>query len=230
MSKPQVVSSPRTAILDASVRLFGEHGYTGTTMRDIAKAVGVLPGSLYAHIDSKETLLLEIVESGIQRFLEVQDLIEASDAPADEKMRIAIKAHIGIVAENPGRTLVVFHQWRFLTEPNRTRAVEMRRRYAQTFMKILTDGIEQGIFRPDLDKRVVVFSVLGALNWTPEWYSPLGKMKAEEIGDRFADAMLLGLCMPGSAGRGTPKKAGTASKSTAKGAASTTRLRREKVS
>jgi len=193
MSKPQEVSTPRTAILDASVRLFGEHGYTGTTMRDIAKAVGVLPGSLYAHIDSKETLLLEIVESGIERFLAVQELVESSDAPADEKLRIAIKAHIAIVADDPGRTLVVFHQWRFLTEPNRTRAVAMRRRYAQTFMKILTDGMEKGVFRADLDKRVVVFSVLGALNWTPEWYLPDGEMDAEEIGNRFADTMLLGL-------------------------------------
>lgn len=203
MSKPQEVSSPRAAILDASVRLFGEHGYTGTTMRDIAKAVGVLPGSLYAHIDSKETLLLEIVESGIERFLAVQELVESSKAPADEKLRIAIKAHVAIVADDPGRTLVVFHQWRFLTEPNRTRAVSMRRRYAQTFMQILTEGMESGVFRADLDKRVVVFSVLGALNWTPEWYSPNGEMGAEEIGNRFADTMLLGLC----ANRGTSSKA-----------------------
>lgn len=196
-SKPQETSGPRAAILDASVRLFGEHGYTGTTMRDIAKAVGVLPGSLYAHIDSKETLLLEIVESGIERFLDVQKLVESSDAPADEKLRIAIKAHVAIVADDPERTLVVFHQWRFLTEPNRAHAVDMRRRYAQTFMQILSEGIENGTFRPNLDKRVVVFSVLGALNWTPEWYSPDGPMSAEEIGDRFADTILVGLFASG---------------------------------
>ena len=58
MKKRQVKSSTREVIADVAVKLFGEHGYTGTTMRDIAEAVGVLPGSLYAHIDSKETLLL----------------------------------------------------------------------------------------------------------------------------------------------------------------------------
>jgi len=76
MKKKQVKSSgTREVIADVAVRLFGEHGYTGTTMRDIAEAVGVLPGSLYAHIDSKETLLLEIVKDGIaERFAELRKM------------------------------------------------------------------------------------------------------------------------------------------------------------
>src|SRR6202034_4054617 len=69
MKKKAVKISTRVAIADTAVRLFSEHGYTGTTMRDIAEAVGVLPGSLYAHIDSKETLLLKIVSDGIAQFL-----------------------------------------------------------------------------------------------------------------------------------------------------------------
>jgi TetR/AcrR family transcriptional regulator, cholesterol catabolism regulator len=185
--------TPREAIIDVAVRLFGEKGYNATTMRDIAKAVGILPGSLYAHIDSKETLLIEIVEKGIERFLAIDRLLAASAESPEARMRIAIREHVKVVAENPERTLVVFHQWRFLSGPNRARAIAMRRRYAKAFMKIVNEGIANGDFNSKLDARLAVFGVLGALNWTPEWYSPSGPMSAEEIGQKMADSLINGL-------------------------------------
>jgi AcrR family transcriptional regulator len=184
---------PRETILDAATRLFGATGYTGTTMRDIAKAVGVLPGSLYAHIDNKESLLLEIVEDGIDRFLAAVEPAAARQAPADERMREAIKGHLRVVADNPERTLVVFHQWRFLTSRNRTRVVKKRSKYEELFATILQDGVQDGVFSGELDGRIAVLTVLGALNWTPEWFSPDGPAGADEIGDRLADALLSGL-------------------------------------
>ena len=124
MKKKQVKSSgTREVIADVAVRLFGEHGYTGTTMRDIAEAVGVLPGSLYAHIDSKETLLLEIVKEGIARFLAIEQSLQGSAESPESRLSKAIRAHVDVVAEDPQRSLVVFHQWRFLSEPNRASAV-----------------------------------------------------------------------------------------------------------
>jgi AcrR family transcriptional regulator len=205
-SEPASSPTPREAIIDVAVRLFGEKGYNATTMRDIAKAVGVLPGSLYAHIDSKETLLIEIVEKGIERFLAIDRLLAASEESPEARMRIAICEHVKVVAENPERTLVVFHQWRFLSGPNRARAIAMRRRYAKAFMKIVTDGIANGDFNSGLDARLAVFGILGALNWTPEWYSRGGPMSAEEIGQNMADSLINGL-RP-SAGRAAGTDAG----------------------
>ncbi|MDD2741620.1 MAG: TetR/AcrR family transcriptional regulator [Rhodocyclaceae bacterium] len=194
MSKVQENLSSRELILETAVRLFGEKGYTGTTMRDIAKAVGLLPGSLYAHIDSKEALLLEIVGLGINRFLSILELVESSTESADQRLRVAINAHLMAVAEDPARTLVIFHQWRFLTDTNRERAIDMRRQYAQAFKQIIEDGIQSGVFRSDLNVRVAVFSVLGALNWASEWYSAKGPMNADELGEAFSDTLLYGLC------------------------------------
>jgi AcrR family transcriptional regulator len=208
VSEPSSSPTPREAIVDVAVRLFGERGYNATTMRDIAKAVGILPGSLYAHIDSKETLLIEIVEKGIERFLAIDRLLAASEESPEARMRIAIREHIKVVAENPERTLVVFHQWRFLSGPNRLRAIAMRRRYAKAFMKIVNEGIANGDFNSKLDARLAVFGILGALNWTPEWYSPSGPASAEEIGQKMADSLINGL-RP-SAGRAAGGEAGEA--------------------
>jgi len=192
-SEPASAPTPREAIVDVAVRLFGEKGYNATTMRDIAKAVGILPGSLYAHIDSKETLLIEIVEKGIERFLAIERLLAASEESPGARMRTAICEHIRVVAENPERTLVVFHQWRFLSGPNRVRAIAMRRRYAKAFIKIVNDGIANGDFSSALHPRLAVFGILGALNWAPEWYSPSGPMSAEEVGQKMADSLVDGL-------------------------------------
>ena len=202
------------------MQLFGKRGYTGTTMRDIATAVSMLPGSLYAHIDGKETLLVELVEFGIEKFLTIEKVIaEQPEAPI-LRMRAAIKAHIAVLAENPERALVVFHQWRFLSEANLPRAVEKRSRYQQIFTKIVTDGIKCGDFSDTLDSRIAVFTILGALNWTAEWYSPTGSLDIDEIGERLADTLLGGLVSGGQAAssgaakpvakRASVKKASTA--------------------
>jgi AcrR family transcriptional regulator len=186
-------SAPRSSILDVAVRLFGQQGYSGTSMRDIAKSVGVLPGSLYAHIDSKETLLVEIVEAGITSFLEAVEPAVASSDSADARLRTAICAHVEVAAQNPERSLVVFHQWRFLGERNLAAAIDKRRRYEQAFITIVGDGVRAGTFASSLNVRVAVLTILGALNWTPEWYSPGGPATPSELGDRIADTLLQGL-------------------------------------
>lgn len=192
MSQSPEISKPREAIIEAAITLFGKRGYTGTTMRDIAQEVGILPGSLYAHIDSKETLLDEIVELGIESFLGIEAALQR-DAPPTERLRAAIKAHAKIAAENPGRSLVVFHQWRFLTEANLSRALNKRRRYQQIFVTIIDEGIADQSFDPGLDAKAAVFTILGALNWIPEWYSPTGHFSSSVVGDKIADILIKGL-------------------------------------
>jgi AcrR family transcriptional regulator len=178
--------------MDAAMHLFGKHGYTGTSMRDIAGAVGVLPGSLYAHIASKEALLVEIVEDGINRFLAAVQPHAESDANPTDKMRAMIIAHVVVVADNPERSLVVFHQWRFLGEGNIQAAIAKRREYEQ-FIGVIEEGMRAGTFRADLNLRIAVLTILGALNWSPEWLSPEGKLRPEAVGGLIADTLLTGV-------------------------------------
>ena len=185
-------NKPRENILDVATQLFSESGYAGTTMREIATAVGVLPGSLYAHIDGKETLLFEIVETGIDRFLAATTATADIEEPAD-RARAAIKAHLAVVAERPERTLVVFHQWRYLTGPNRARIVDKRKRYEDFFVNLVEEGMKAGVFSARLDAKIAVLSMLGSLNWAAEWFKPNGPAGPDEVGERLADTILWGL-------------------------------------
>lgn len=196
----------KQAILETAARLFSEYGYAGTTMRDIADAVGVLPGSLYAHIKNKESLLYTVVQSGIQKFLELEARISETTGNAEQDLREAVKFHVMVVAENPQYTQVVFHQWRFLSAPWRKKVVDLRRRYADMFRKILERGIESGVFNPKMDASLEILSLLGSLNWIPEWYSSTGPYGPEEIGEKLADTLLYGICLKGPAAQAAPAR------------------------
>lgn len=186
-------SGQREAIRNHAIQLFGKQGYTGTSMRDIASAVGVLPGSLYAHIDSKEALLVEIVNEGIGRFLErIEPLVTAPEAPV-ERLRAMIIAHVEVVADQPERSLVVFHQWRFLGPDNLPLAIRRRREYERCFVEVVEQGMAGGSLASHLNPRIAVLTILGALNWTPEWLSPDGRLSPTEVGDLMAGTLLGGI-------------------------------------
>lgn len=192
-TKAEADGKQRTAITSNAMHLFGKQGFTGTSMRDIANAVGILPGSLYAHIDGKEALLFEIVTDGIGRFIAAVESHAAAATDPVERLRRMIVAHVEVVADNPERSQVVFHQWRYLGEENLPEALARRQQYENYFIKVLQEGMAQGLFRSELNLRIAVLSILGALNWTPEWFSPHGRLSASSVGECIAETLLGGV-------------------------------------
>ena len=191
--KVDMDGKPRVVIVNVAMHLFGKQGFNGTSMRDIANAVGLLPGSLYAHIESKEALLLEIVADGIGRFLAAVEPHVASSGNPLDRLRKMIIAHVEVVADNPERSQVVFHQWRFLSPEYLPEAIERRKRYETCFVEVIEEGVKMGLIRSDLNHRIAVLSILGAMNWTPEWFSPNGRLSAAEVGDLMASTLLGGI-------------------------------------
>jgi len=192
------MAATRQAILEAATTLLGERDYPATSIRDIARAVDLLPGRIYDFIDNKETILYEIVSNGINRFVSIVDAIADDRQPPDVQLRRAIIDHVELVSENPGAVLVVFHQWRYLGTENRRRAVVLRHRYEQFFRDTVEAGIADGLLRKDLDVRYAVFSILGALNWVPEWL-PQNDPQTRSYAEKLADVLLSGVLAADSA-------------------------------
>ena len=196
MAEREQESRPRKAILEAATRLFGAQQYHGTTMRDIAREVGVLPGSLYAHIESKEALLLEVVNTAFEPVLQLAAELDASTEPPEARLRAGIIAHVCEVADHRERALVVLHQWRYLTGDDYAAVLHKRRRYQAVFEHIYREGVAQGVFNPEITPSDAIFAILGAVNWVPEWFSPDGSLTPEQLGSRLADLLLSGLMAP----------------------------------
>lgn len=157
------------------------------------EAVGILPGSLYVHINSKEELLQRIVETGIQRYLDAIEPIVESDQSAPERLRGAITAHLGVLGESLQQTRIAFHQWTYLADTGKRRVIKLRRRYEALFDQIIDEGIEAGEFRAIKSPRVIVLGIIGMLNSTTEWYSPNGELTPEQIAEILADGALTGI-------------------------------------
>src|ERR671937_1824348 len=92
------MSARRTELTRVAARLFAEKGYHGTSIGDLAEALGVQKGSLYAHIESKADLLWEVAREGAAAFHAALDSVP-DDAPPAERIRLALRAHLWVVAE-----------------------------------------------------------------------------------------------------------------------------------
>ena len=177
-----------------AVRLFSEKSYPAVGTRDISEAVGVLPGSLYAHIRSKDALLLKIVQDGIARYVDGFTPIVESDEPATTRLRRMVVTYMEILDANLEGTKVAVFQWRYLGEPGRTQVVELHQRYQRLFTRVIEDGIASGEFSSSLQHRsVVVAGVIGLLNSTMHWYCPGGTVCASDIGEQLTQLVLRAL-------------------------------------
>ncbi|WP_376792412.1 TetR/AcrR family transcriptional regulator [Thermoflexus sp.] len=183
----------RRDILRAAGRLFSQRGYYGTSIRDIARAIRLQGGSLYAHIASKEELLWEIVDEAAQAFLSGLEPIVRSEHPPLEKLRRAVAAHLRVVTERQDAAVVFNHEWRALSPKRRSEILARRDAYEAMFREILREGIEAGVFRPDLDVPLLTRFILTALNGVAVWYNPKGPLSPAQIAEAFTDWIVQGM-------------------------------------
>lgn len=182
----------RQQIEDAASTLFRERGYAATSVRDIAQALHLQGGSLYAHIASKEDMLWAIVVRAADRFNAEVGPIATSALPAPRRLRQMIRAHVAVVAAAQKDAVVFLHEWRFLGDERRAQIAARRDSYEALFRRVISDGIHTGEFGR-VDARLTAMVILSALNGIASWYSPGGTMSAARIADRHADLFLRAL-------------------------------------
>ncbi|GGL11772.1 TetR/AcrR family transcriptional regulator [Deinococcus radiotolerans] len=183
----------REQILDSASRLFSERGYHATSMRDLAGELGMQGGSLYAHIASKEELLIEIVNQASRQFDEALFTLRGEPMRADEKLREAMYRHIRVVADNMDSATVFFHEWKHLSPDAYGRVTSWRDTIDGFYRELVTQGVQEGTFRADLDVKMTAYLILSAVNWAYTWYRPGGSMSPRAVADQFAQMLLSGL-------------------------------------
>jgi len=165
----------------SAAELIARQGFDGTSMRDIAASVNMLPGSLYYHFQSKDDMLLAIHERVVADMTaDVERAIAKGKDPWDRLERAAVAHLKGLLGTGTLMTIISpnFAQGR---EDLNTKLKAHRRGYEQIFRALfdaldVTDGSDRGLLRLQL---------LGALNWVPVWYTPKGKAKPAKIAKAF---------------------------------------------
>ena len=180
----------RNELTRQAARLFAEKGYHGTSIGDLAEAMGVQKGSLYAHIESKADLLWEVARDGSVAFHEALDAVP-DDVKATEKIRLALRAHLRVVSEQLDVATVFIREWRYLDGERRDEFVAERRRYEERFQAMFREGRELGELRTDLDDATATLLALSAANWAYTWLRP--GTDTDDLADRFFATLLDGM-------------------------------------
>ena len=178
----------RDEILDAAGQLFSRQGFHATSMRDLARAVNLQGGSLYAHIQSKEELLYELVNRAADEFLSSAEAVPPHLSPK-EQLEHLVRGHLEVIVRELANATVFFHEWKFLSPELQGKITARRDAYEAHFRRVIEAGVQQGQFRVE-DVRLASLFVLSALNWTYHWYHPDGKLNLEALSNQYCAFIL----------------------------------------
>jgi AcrR family transcriptional regulator len=161
----------RDRLSTEAARLFAERGYHGTSIGDLADALGIRKASIYSHIEGKENLLSEIVLAGARAFHLALDGLPEDAGPA-ERLRLALRAHLDVVDRQLDVATIWLHEWRYLAEPARGNFLAERRRYERRITTLFEAAIAAGELRSDVDLKRSVLAFFSVGNWAYTWMTP----------------------------------------------------------
>jgi TetR/AcrR family transcriptional regulator, cholesterol catabolism regulator len=186
----------RREIIEAAAELFGTQGYHATTIRQVADAAGILSGSLYAHIKSKEDLLYEIAILDAEDFIDTLGPIAESDEPAAERLREGLRAHLELVSRYGQQARLFLLEVKEIETPERREhVVRLRDEYEALWARILENGQQEGTFA-DVDVGMARIAIMSVANWAYLWLDPKGRLTPADVADRFSRILLEGLLKP----------------------------------
>jgi TetR/AcrR family transcriptional regulator, cholesterol catabolism regulator len=186
--------SRRDELLDLAATMFADRGLRATTVRDIADSAGILSGSLYHHFKSKEQMVEEVLRDFLDwLFGRYREIVDAETDPLERVKGLFMASFEAIehrhaqvvIYQDEAKRLSPLPQFSFVDERNR----EQRRMWVD----ILTQGVAEGSFRPDLDVDLVYRFIRDTTWVSVRWYQPGGPLTAEQVGRQYLAIVLGGI-------------------------------------
>jgi TetR/AcrR family transcriptional regulator, cholesterol catabolism regulator len=177
-------------VLDAAIEVFYKRGYDAATIQDVADKVGVLKGSLYYYIDSKEDLLHRIFTESYEQSQVLLAEVDALDAPPLERLRRYFQAYVLWYLRNVERVSIYTNEWKSLTGARRAEVLKQRAVYEQFIAGTIDDAKRDGTVAEAVETKYAVFFLLGAINGIPTWYRRRGADSPEHIAETYANFVI----------------------------------------
>lgn len=181
----------RERVVAVAAELFARHGYHGTGIAELGKAVGLGRGALYHYIESKEALLYAISRTQVDRMNAHAEQALASALSPEELLHEMARGLLRNIAEHRAEWAVFFRDYSALTGERRDKVIAARERYEGYWRQALDRGVASGALRPA--PPLLVKGILGMLNYTYLWFEPDGELSPEELADEYVDLLLRGI-------------------------------------
>jgi AcrR family transcriptional regulator len=182
-------------LIGVATQVFYEKGYDAASLQDIADRLGMLKGSLYYYIQSKEDLLFDVISAVHKDGLAV--VRARADTPGDalQRLRHVIVGHVEHTCANLVPTAVFLHELSALPPERRLEVLGTEHAYQAVFRDLIELAQKDGLVRADLDPRLAALSVLGSTNWVYRWFRPGGAFSAEQIAQELAEMAIRGIAV-----------------------------------
>jgi len=175
--------SRHAEILATAAKLFSEQGYHGTTVRNLADALHVQSGSLYAHISSKQDLLWRIVQEVDHLIIACVEAVSL-ELSAEEQVRQLVRNHLALIEEARPYLAVYLRDWKLLSPERKEQSRTARRVYTDRLQQVIEAGVAQGVFWVE-DARLATVFIITTVNMTFQWFHSEGPLSLEELSEQY---------------------------------------------
>ncbi len=184
--------SKKDVITQKASALFRKKGFSATSMRDIAEAIGIEAPSLYNHIESKNEILIDLCFNIAKVFTDFLKEVEYSSGSNLSKIESIIRFHISMMTNEFESVYISNHEWKHLPEPYLSEFKNQRRNYRLRLAAILQKGIDKREIRP-VNANVSVHTILAAINGIEDWQKSGRKVDAKIIEENIIQILIEGL-------------------------------------
>ena len=167
-------------VIEAAVQIFWEKGYANASVQDVAEALGMLKGSLYYYIDSKESLLRKIFEDSHREIVATTEAAMSSPGPAVERLRRFLTDYAMWTLAHLERAGLYSREWRYASAGLKEALAEQQRYYDTHLRELITAGQAEGALDSSVDARRASLFIWAAFTGLPDWFRP-GRFKAEDV-------------------------------------------------
>jgi AcrR family transcriptional regulator len=165
-------------------------GYGAASVQDVADEIGLLKGSIYHYIKTKEDLLFAVSEDAHAASMHVVEKLQTLNVDPAAEFSAFVGAHLDLLITERIKLSVYLHDFRSLTEEHHSTVAGHRRRYSQYVEDLIRRGQRDSVFASRIDPHLLMLSVLGMLNWTYEWYRDDGDTSREDVIAAFVETAL----------------------------------------
>lgn len=192
---PTEKASRHQQIRDVALDMFAREGYANVSLRHIGARIGVHAGSLYNHVESKQSLLFELLQNHLEELLDtVRNRLRQSDE-STAKLKIFVGTHIEFQVNQRPYALLTNLELRSLEEKHRQEIKHLLESYRNCLGEILEAGKHAGIFQVE-HTDIAVRGVLGMLSSVAFWFHEGGQQNREQLTEQLSHMIFSALRHP----------------------------------
>ncbi len=179
-------------IYQVIARLFAYRGYHSTSMREIARELGMNQSSLYHYFASKQDILFTLMNDAMDDVLAILEEISSTGLLPEDRLNRVLSFYTQYYAGDQERLILLINEMNSLNEEYRSILVGKQRRYVQLIKSILEELASQGKIK-QIDPAIATFAFFGMVHYTIKWYHKDGPVSLEQLANAFVEIFTKGV-------------------------------------